>query len=124
MPPSADDLPGRKPPKERTASSVKRQQGKQPGAEGKALAWSGGVHDGDILDHYPQGASGAGPVTAAHQQTEIPLVSTRGSSTTCKCGTVHTAARPAGVKAAPVGLGANLQAWCTCPPRPSTAGTS
>ncbi|MEU7915453.1 transposase [Microbispora bryophytorum] len=30
----------------------------------------------------------------------------------CRCGTVHTAPRPAGVSAAPVSLGVNLQAWC------------
>lgn len=36
MPPSADDLPGRKKPKERPAGSAdRRRPGKQPGAEGE-----------------------------------------------------------------------------------------
>ncbi|GAA3603668.1 hypothetical protein GCM10022419_105240 [Nonomuraea rosea] len=53
MPPSADDLPGRKQPKDRKAGSGRRRPGKQPGAEGKALAWSQEVADGDIFEHYP-----------------------------------------------------------------------
>ncbi|MBF8189790.1 hypothetical protein ITP53_29480, partial [Nonomuraea sp. K274] len=117
MPPSADDLPGRKRPKDRTAGNTgRRRPGKQPGAEGKALAWSDEVADSDIIDHYPQGACGCGTdlgqaadlgVTRAHQQIEIPLVVARRlqhnlHTVACRCGRVHTAARPAGVSAAPV----------------------
>lgn len=56
-------------------------------------------------------------MTAAHQQVEIPLVVARRfqhnrHTVACRCGRVHTAARPAGVSAAPVSLGVNLQAWC------------
>src|SRR5687767_10021688 len=43
MPPSADDLPGRTKPKDRSADGSKagkRRPGKQPGADGMALAWS------------------------------------------------------------------------------------
>ncbi|MBF8194700.1 IS66 family transposase, partial [Nonomuraea sp. K274] len=52
-----------------------------------------------------------------HQQIEIPLVVARRlqhnlHTVACRCGRVHTAARPAGVSAAPVGHGVNLQAWC------------
>ncbi|MEO3861499.1 transposase [Acrocarpospora sp. B8E8] len=127
MPPSADDLPGRKKPKDRTAGSTgRRRPGKQPGAEGRALAWSDKVADGDIIDHYPQGPCGCGAdlalasdlgVTGAHQQIEIPLVVARRfqhnlHTVVCRCGRVHTAPRPAGVSTAPVGLGVNLQAWC------------
>ncbi|GAA1002225.1 hypothetical protein GCM10009555_107810 [Acrocarpospora macrocephala] len=127
MPPSADDLPGRKKPKDRTAGSTgRRRPGKQPGAEGKALAWSDDIADGAIINHYPQGPCGCGAdlalaadlgVTAAHQQIEIPLVVARRvqhnlHTLACRCGAVHTAPRPAGVNAAPVSLGVNLQAWC------------
>ncbi|GAA2401188.1 IS66 family transposase [Nonomuraea africana] len=127
MPPSVDDLPGRKQPKERKADGPgRRRQGKQPGAQGKALAWSDEVADGDIVEHYPQGPCGCGAdlgqaadlgVTARHQQIEIPLVVARRfehhlHTMACRCGAVHTAPRPPGVPAAPVSLGVSLRAWC------------
>jgi transposase len=41
MPPSADDLPGRTPPRRKQpGGGSKRRQGKQPGAPGSYLAWS------------------------------------------------------------------------------------
>src|SRR5712691_2387027 len=42
MPPSTDDLPGKKPPerKVRRSGGGKRKPGKQPGAPGAYLAWS------------------------------------------------------------------------------------
>lgn len=41
MPPSADDLPGRKPPADKPRRGArKRKPGKQPGAPGSHLAWS------------------------------------------------------------------------------------
>jgi hypothetical protein len=127
MPPSVDDLPGRKRPKDRAPGSIAgRRPGKQPGAGGKALAWSDEVADSDIVEHYPHGPCGCGAdlaraadlgVTARHQQIEIPLVVARRlqhhlHSVACRCGRVHTATWPAGVPAAPVSLGVNLQAWC------------
>lgn len=126
MPPSVDDLPGRKQPKDRKTGGGRRRPGKQPGAEGKALAWSDEVADGDIIEHFPQGPCGCGTdlglaadlgVTGRHQQIEIPLVVARRlehhlHTVACRCGVVHTAPRPAGVSAAPVSLGVNLQAWC------------
>ncbi|MEV6157789.1 DUF6444 domain-containing protein [Nonomuraea sp. NPDC052129] len=127
MPPSVDDLLGRRRPKDRMpGSSAGRRPGKQPGAEGKALAWSDEVADGDIVEHYPHSACGCGAdlgqaadlgVTARHQQIEVPLVVARRlqhhlHAVACRCGRVHTALRPAGVPAAPVSLGVNLQAWC------------
>jgi hypothetical protein len=130
MPPSLDDLPGRKKPMDRAAGmnpdAGRRRPGKQPGAEGRALSWSDEVADGDTAEHFPQGACGCGSdlaqavdlgVTAAHQQIEIPLVVARRvqhnlHTVACRCGRVHTAPRPAGVSAARVGFGVNLQAWC------------
>ena len=53
MPPSTDDLPGRKPPERRAGRGGGRKPGKQPGAPGAYLAWS---QDPDtIVDHFPQG---------------------------------------------------------------------
>ena len=126
MPPSVDDLPGRKQPKDRVSGGGRRRPGKQPGAEGKALAWSDDVAESDIIDHFPQGSCGCGAdlgqaadvgVTARHQQIEIPLVVARRfqhnlHTVACRCGAVHTAPRPDGVSAAPVGLGVNVQSWC------------
>ncbi|MFE3454966.1 transposase [Nonomuraea sp. NPDC059194] len=126
MPPSVDDLPGRKQPKDRASGRGERRPGKQPGTRGKALAWSDEVADGDIIEYFPQGPCGCGAdlglaadlgVTARHQQIEIPLVVARRfehrlHTVACRCGTVHTAPRPAGVPTAPVSLGVNLQAWC------------
>lgn len=126
MAPSVDDLPGRKQPKDRGSGSGRRRPGKQPGAEGKALAWSNEIGDGDFIEHYPQSPCGCGAdlgqaadlgVTARHQQIEIPLVVARRfqhhpHTVACRCGRVHTAPRPAGVPATPVSLGVNLQAWC------------
>ena len=40
MPPSTDDLPGKKPPQARTRRDGKRKPGKQPGAPGAYLAWN------------------------------------------------------------------------------------
>src|SRR5262245_19659549 len=110
---------GRRRPKARMSGGIAgRRPGKQPGAEGKALAWSEEVADGDIVEHYPHGPCGCGAdlaraadlgVTARHQQIEIPLVVARRlqhhlHAVACWCGRVHTATRPAGVAAAPVSL--------------------
>ncbi|TDD21250.1 hypothetical protein E1294_15520 [Nonomuraea diastatica] len=127
MPPSVDDLPGRRRPMERTSDDIAgRRPGKQPGADGKALAWSNEVAEGDTVEHFPDGPCQCGAdlgqaadlgVTARHQQIEIPLVVARRfehrlHSVACRCGALHTAPRPVGVPAVPVSLGVNLQAWC------------
>ncbi|WP_405084024.1 IS66 family transposase [Microbispora sp. NBC_01389] len=128
MPPSADDLPGKKQPKASSAArgAGKRRPGKQPGAAGVSLAWSDEVAERDMVEHFPEGACGCGAdlagaadlgVTGRHQQIEIPLVTARRlqhnlHTVACRCGAVHTAARPDGVSSAPVSLGVNLQAWC------------
>ena len=39
MPPSADDLPGKKPPERKARRGGGRRPGKQPGAPGAYLAW-------------------------------------------------------------------------------------
>ena len=57
MPPSTDDLPGKKPP-ERKPRRGGRKPGKQPWAPGAYLAWND--HPDKIIDHFPQGACGCG----------------------------------------------------------------
>ena len=52
MPPSADDLPGRKPPLDKPRrGGGKRKPGKQPGAPGFHLAWS--ENPDKRVPHFP-----------------------------------------------------------------------
>src|SRR5258708_17756949 len=53
MPPSADDLPGRTPPKRKPPRGGKRKPGKQPRAPGSHLAWS--EQPDDTVPHFPAG---------------------------------------------------------------------
>ena len=125
MPPSADDLPGRTPPRRKPPAGGTRKPGKQPGAPGSHLAWR--VNPDERADHFPSGACACGAaladggdlgVAASHQQVEIPLASAQViqhdlHAVACGCGRVHQAAAPAGAGAAgTVTYGPNLQAWC------------
>jgi transposase len=127
MPPSSDDLPGRRPParKERRAAEraeKKRNRGKQPGAPGAAMRWR---KADEVVDHFPQGSCGCGldlagaadlGIVRSYQQEDVPepqpavryqhdLHQAR-----CACGKVHVAARPAGVPDAPLSVGPRLSA--------------
>jgi transposase len=127
MPPSADDLPGRRPParKERRAAEraeKKRRPGRQPGAPGAAMRWE---KPDKVIDHLPQGSCGCGldlagaadlGVARSYQQQDVPeprpavryqhdLHQAR-----CACGKMHVAARPAGVPDAPLSVGPRLSA--------------
>jgi hypothetical protein len=127
MPPSGDDLPGRKPParKERRAAQraeKKRKPGKQPGSPGAAMRW--GKAD-KTIGHFPQGDCGCGAdladaadlgIARSYQQEDVPepqpalryqhdLHKTR-----CACGRVHVAPRPGGVPDAPLSVGPRLSA--------------
>ena len=125
FPPSADGQPGRKRPKPRQKPDGTRSQGKQPGAPGAHLAWSPGPDE--RVPVFPGGACGCGAdlagaadlgITASHQQTEIPLVTTRviqhdRHAVRCGCGRVTCAPPPAGSGTpGTVTCGPNLQAWC------------
>ena len=61
MPPSADDLPGKKPPERRPRRGGGRKPGKQPGAPGAYLAWR--ERPDKTEDVFPAGscACGRGP---------------------------------------------------------------
>jgi transposase len=124
MPPSRDDDPGRTPPPaRRRRGGPKRPKGKQPGAPGANLAWVD--RPDDQQDRFPQGRCGCGHdladaidlgVVDRYQQHEIPQVSVKITqydqhAVRCGCGTVHTATRPEGARAGPVGYGPNLQAF-------------
>jgi transposase len=129
MPPSADDLPGKKPPehKARGGTGTKRRPGKQPGAPGAYLAWQ--EHPDKTGDVFPQGrcecsrdladARDLG-VAYSHQVTDLPEA--RAQTTQydrhevgCACGRTHVADAPAEAgDAAPgtVTYGLTFQAWC------------
>ncbi len=83
MPPSADDLPGKVPPKRERRGGSARSRGKQPGAPGRSMAWA---EPDEVIDHRPAGACGCGAdlaqaedlgVARSHQQLEVPLVTAR-----------------------------------------------
>ena len=125
MPPSSDDQPGKKPPRERPRGGGKRKPGKQPGAPGASLAWR---DDPDAtVDVFPEGScacgadlSGAGDlgVRYSHQVTDLPEVRAQTTQydrheAQCGCGRVHVADAPPQAAGAPgtVTYGLNFQAW-------------
>lgn len=126
MPPSADDLPGRTPPRQQPRrDGKKRGQGKQPGAPGSYLAWSEDPRY--TVPLFPQGACGCGRdlagardlgVAASHQVIDVPLVTASVTqydehAVECVCGRLHAAAPPADAgEAGTVTYGLNVQAWC------------
>src|SRR5271169_848835 len=102
MPPSADDLPGKKPPERKPQRGSGRKPGKQRGAPGADLA----------------GAADLG-VRYSHQVTDLPEA--RAETTQydrheveCPCGRRHVADAPPEAAGAPgtVTYGLNFQAWC------------
>ena len=125
MPPSADDLPGRKAPEPKPGRGGGKKQGKQPGAPGAHLAWSEVPDDTKPL--FPRGACACGRdladaddlgVVASHQLMDTPAVTAvltqyDEHAVACRCGRVHAAVPPAGAgEPGTVTYGPNLQAWC------------
>jgi hypothetical protein len=108
MLPSADDLPGRKPPAKQgraAARAEKKMRGKQPGSPGASMPWQ--VPD-RIEDHYPEGSCPCGRhladaadlgVARSFLQEEIPAAPAQRDlhERQCACGRTHVAPRPAGV---------------------------
>ena len=127
MPPSSDDLPGRRPAtrRERRAAERaerKRKPGKQPGAPGAAMRWR---KADEVVGHFPQGDCACGAdladaadlgVARSYQQEDVPepQPSRRYQHdlhrARCACGRVHVAPRPAGVPDAPLSVGPRLSA--------------
>jgi transposase len=125
MPPSTDDLPGKKPPERGPRRGGGRKPGKQPGAPGAYLAWRE-VPDATV-DHYPQGRCGCGRELAeaadlgvrySHQVTDLPearaeTVQHDRHEVRCACGRIHVADAPPQAGApGTVTYGLNFQAWC------------
>ena len=127
MPPSTDDLPGKKPPPRRTGQGgVTRKPGKQPGAPGAFLAWN--EHPDKTEDVFPEGICPCGAdlggardlgVRYSHQVTDLPearavTVQHDRHEVQCACGRTHVADAPAEAAGAPgtVTYGLNFQAWC------------
>lgn len=112
MPPSADDLPGRKAPGQRKRGGTGKRPGKQPGAPGAHLAWRDDPDDARPL--FPtgpcacgrdlSGAAGLG-VSGSRQVIEVPLAAAQvvqydSHAVECACGRVHEAPPPADAGAA------------------------
>lgn len=127
MPPSVDDLPGKKPPERRTRQGgMKRKPGKQPGAPGAFLAWT--EHPDRTEDVFPEGICPCGAdlhdardlgVRHSHQVTDLPearavTIQHDRHEVECACGRVHVADAPPEAAGAPgtVTYGLNFQAWC------------
>jgi len=123
MPPSSDDLPGRKPPRKqrRAAERAGRKRGKQPGSPGASMTWQ--IPD-RTEDHFPQGACSCGldladaadlGVARSYQQEEIPAAPAERvqhdlHTAKCACGKAHVAPRPAGVPDSALSIGPRLRA--------------
>jgi transposase len=124
MPPSSDDLPGRKPPrKQRRAAerAGKKTRGKQPGSPGASMTWE--VPD-RTENYFPQGACSCGldlgdaadlGVARSYQQEEIPAAPAQRvqhdlHTARCACGKTHVAPRPAGVPDSALSIGPRLRA--------------
>jgi len=127
MPPSTDDLPGRKPPERKDRRGAqKRKPGKQPGAPGAYLAWN--PRPDKTKDVFPKGRCECGGglagardlgVAYSHQVTDLPKIKAVTTQydrheVECCCGRRHAAGAPPEVAGAPgtVTYGLNLQAWC------------
>ena len=124
-PSSKDGGPGGSVPprKERRAKPGGRGKGKQPGAPGSALRWSEDPTARE--DRFPEGPCGCGAdlsdatdlgAVDRYQQWEIPLVTVAVTqydqhAVACRCGKVHTAARPQGSGTGQVEYGPQLRAF-------------
>ena len=98
MPPSADDLPGRKAPGQRKRGGSGKRPGKQPGAPGAHLAWRDDP-DGTV-PLFPSGPCRCGRdlagaadlgISGSRQVIEVPLAAARtvqydSHAVACACG--------------------------------------
>lgn len=121
MPPSTDDLPGRKKPRRRQAKGSGRVRGKQPGAAGSSLAWV--ASPDEYLPHRPTGDCSCGAdladapdvgIERSHQSHDLPEVRIIVRQhdvyrVRCGCGREHVAALPDTVSRAPSSYGPNLR---------------
>jgi transposase len=107
MPPSSDDLPGRKAPGQRERGASGKRPGKQPGAPGAYLAWRDDPDEARPL--FPAGPCGCGRdladaadlgIPGSRQVIEMPLAAAKvvqydSHAVECACSRVHEAPPPA-----------------------------
>ena len=126
MPPSTDDLPGKKPPERKARGGGKRKPGKQPGAPGTYLAWR--EDPDETIGVFPEGACGCGAglggaadlgVRYSHQVSDLPEMRAKTTQydrheVECRCRRRHVAGAPPEAAGVPgtVTYGLNFQAWC------------
>jgi transposase len=126
MPPSTDDLPGKKPPPAKPRRGGGRRPGKQPGAPGAYLAWR--EHPDKARDVFPEGTCACGRdlagardlgVRYSRQVTDLPearaeTIQYDRHEAQCGCGRARVADAPPEAAGAPgtVTYGLNFQAWC------------
>lgn len=125
MPPSAGDLPGKKPPERKARGRKKRKPGKQPGAPGAYLAWN--PRPDKTGDLFPEDSCACGGdlkeardlgARYSHQVTDLPGAKAETTQydrheTECSCGRRHVAGAPPQAGApGTVTYGLNFQAWC------------
>ncbi len=100
MPPSSDNLPGRKQRRAAERAEKKKRRGKQPGSPGAAMTRD--VPD-RTEDHYPQGGCTCGRdladagdpgVTRSYQQEGIPASPTERVQHDLGCRRRHRRAQP------------------------------
>ena len=123
MPPSADDMPGRKAPAPRAKPGGGRKPGKQPGAPGAHLSWS--AEPDETVPLFPEGPCPCGRdlagaadlgVVASRQVIDVPLAAATVTqydehAVRCGCGKVHEAAPvPGAGQPGCVAWGLNVQA--------------
>jgi hypothetical protein len=108
MPPSSDDLPGKRKPPPRPVKESGRRRGKQHGAQGSSLPWVS-IPDEHVA-HRPDGHCGCGAdlagaaevcIERSHQEHDLPEVRVRVRQhnvyrVRCACGREHVASLPAG----------------------------
>ena len=119
MPPSTDDLPGRKKPAPRRAKGSGRDRGKQKGAPGSWLPWV--AEPDQYVPHRPQGSCGCGADLPGRRRCGW---SVRTSPTTCPrsrswCGSTTSTGSAAGA-------GASMSGRCPirCRPRRRVTGST
>jgi hypothetical protein len=120
MPPSSDDLPGKKKPASKPVLGSGRKRGKQKGAPGSSLPWV--ANPDEHVAHRPDGdcVCGADLAEAAevgiersHQTHDLPeiRITVRQHDVyrvRCSCGREHVARVPDGISTAPTSYGPNL----------------
>ena len=128
MPPSADDLPGKKPPEREAAAGRREAQAGQAARRAGRVTWPGTSTRTKTADVFPEGTCACGAdlagardlgVRYSHQVTDLPearaeTIQHDRHEVECACGRAHVADAPPEAAGAPgtVTYGLNFQAWC------------